>query len=65
MWDAIQEILQGPKHIGVNCGKAHKKIAKHPWKHQTYLVMQISDSKYFSYKSSLFYCFVQNSHKKK
>lgn len=45
LWDAIQEILQGPKHIGVNCGKAHKKIAKHPWKHQTYLVMQISDSK--------------------
>lgn len=42
LWDAVQEIIQGPKHTGVNCGKTHKKFAKDPWKH---LVIQISESK--------------------
>lgn len=42
LWDAVQEIIQGPKHTGVNCGKTHKKFAKDPRKH---LVMQISESK--------------------
>lgn len=57
LWDAVQEIIQGPKHTGVNCGKTHKKLAKDPWKH---LVMQISESK--NKKQDFF--LVQYSHKK-